>query len=137
MTIRRNDPCPCQSGRKLKHCCLEEHLAWARAGNGIMVAYVERGGGVRYPIADWGAPLDSHSELVLQFNPVTSAWAYRALPDVNDFGTVAYQDELVEHLLRLAGGELTADVAQHLAYELCEGREHLTYEFTVVPAAMA
>jgi len=102
-----------------------------------MVAYVERGGGVRYPIADWGAPLDSNSELILQFNPVTSAWAYRALPDVNDFGTAPYRDQLVEHLLSLSGGELTTDVAQHLAYELCEGREHLTYEFTVVPAPTA
>lgn len=135
MTFRRNEPCPCQSGRKLKLCCLEEHLAWARAGNGIMVAYIKRPGGVRYPIADWDAPVDSRTELILQFNPVTSAWAHQALPDVNDFGTAAYQDQLVEHLMRLSGGQLGRDFAGNLAYELCLGREHLTYEFTVAPAA--
>src|SRR5205814_8072107 len=24
---RRNDPCPCGSGRKFKHCCLDRHTA--------------------------------------------------------------------------------------------------------------
>src|SRR5438128_8049408 len=25
--VGRNDPCPCGSGRKFKHCCLERHTA--------------------------------------------------------------------------------------------------------------
>ena len=29
--VGRNDPCPCGSGRKYKHCCLEKHEAKARA----------------------------------------------------------------------------------------------------------
>lgn len=135
MTIRRNDPCPCQSGRKLKRCCLEEHLAWARAGNGIMVAYVRRPGGIRYPIADWDLRVDSQTELILQFNPVTSAWAHRVLPDVNDFGNAAYRDQLVEHIVAISEGRWSADMAGDLAYELWAGREHLTYEFTLVAPA--
>jgi len=29
--VGRNDPCPCGSGRKYKHCCLEKDEAKARA----------------------------------------------------------------------------------------------------------
>ncbi len=29
----RNDPCPCGSGRKYKHCCLEKDEAKARAAS--------------------------------------------------------------------------------------------------------
>lgn len=27
----RNDPCPCKSGKKLKHCCLKAHQSDALA----------------------------------------------------------------------------------------------------------
>jgi hypothetical protein len=134
MSIRRNDPCPCQSGRKLKRCCLEEHLAWDRAGNGFMVAYVQRPSGARYPIADWGARVGENTDLILQFNPVTSAWAHRALPDVDDFATVAYRDQLLEHVLRLSDGQLSVEMAERLTDELCLSREFLMYEFVLAPA---
>ncbi len=29
-TVGRNDPCPCGSGKKYKHCCLEKDEALAR-----------------------------------------------------------------------------------------------------------
>jgi len=29
--VGRNDPCPCGSGRKYKHCCMRKDLAQAQA----------------------------------------------------------------------------------------------------------
>jgi hypothetical protein len=49
-TLRRNDPCPCGSGKKYKHCCLKKEEAQAasdwrqavpKALNSLMVKYPE------------------------------------------------------------------------------------------------
>ena len=49
MDIDRNAPCPCDSGKKLKRCCLDEHVAWERDGKGIMDTYVKLPDGSQMP----------------------------------------------------------------------------------------
>jgi len=36
MTIGRNDPCPCGSGKKYKRCCSEKQQAWSM-GTAVLV----------------------------------------------------------------------------------------------------
>lgn len=43
MRVGRNDPCPCGSGRKYKHCCLRKDEERARGGSGTATASAGRG----------------------------------------------------------------------------------------------
>lgn len=43
MRVGRNDPCPCGSGRKYKHCCLRKNEERARGGLGSATASAGRG----------------------------------------------------------------------------------------------
>ena len=130
MGFERNAPCPCGSGKKLKACCLDDHLAWQRAGKGIVANYVVLENGGRCLVSDWTGPIDATTTLISELNPVTSAWVRNALPDVSCFGAPAYLEQMLEHLEALSDGSVPLDVAVAVASELVAARSYLTYELT-------
>jgi peptidoglycan hydrolase CwlO-like protein len=52
-TVGRNDPCPCGSGRKYKHCCLEKDEAKARTARAKAAAKAAK---TEAPAEDTPAP---------------------------------------------------------------------------------
>lgn len=128
MGVQRNAPCPCGSGKKLKWCCLNDHLAWQRAGNGIVANYVAFEDGGRCLVSEWRGAIDASTILISELNPVTSAWVRNTLPDVACFGAPAYLEQMLEHLEAMSGGSLPLDVAVAVARELVAARSYLTYE---------
>ncbi len=62
MSVGRNDPCPCGSGRKFKHCCLARQSdadtlrVRIRTAEGRVVAAV-----FKHALATWGEPLLQHA----------------------------------------------------------------------------
>ena len=130
MDIDRNAPCPCDSGKKLKRCCLDEQVAWERNGKGIMDTYVELPDGNRCPVAEWEGSLDAKTRLVSKLNPVTSAWVRNTLPNVERFGHPGYRGLLLEHLVGLSGGTLALSMAVDLVDELAAARGYMTFELT-------
>lgn len=128
MDINRNAPCPCASGNKLKHCCLDAHLAWQRAGHGPFVFHVELTDGSRCNVDAWNGPIDENTTLIVELNPITSSWVRNALPTVARFGHPRYRGRLLEHLRAMASGALPVGVAESLCDEFAAGREWLTFE---------
>lgn len=112
MDIERNAPCLCGSGRKFKHCCLDELVAWRRAGQGLSATYVELDGGELIPLHDWQGPLREDMPLVAELNPVTAAWARNMLPDGASYADPAYRALLLDHLATIAGASLSATLAE-------------------------
>jgi hypothetical protein len=133
--IDRNALCPCDSGKKVKRCCLDEHVAWERDGKGIMDTYVELPDGSRCPVAEWEGTLDAKTRLVSELNPVTSAWVRNTLPNVERFGHPGYRGLLLEHLVGLSGGTLALSMAVDLVDELTAARDYMTFELTGTAAA--
>jgi len=127
--INRNGLCPCDSGNKLKHCCLDEHLAWQRAGHGLFVFHVELTDGSRCNVDTWDGPIDENTNLIVELNPITSSWVRNALPTVARFGHPGYRGLLLEHLRAMVSGALPVGVAESLSDEFTAGREWLTFEF--------
>lgn len=128
MDIDRNAPCPCDSGKKLKHCCLDEHVAWHRAGHGILAYDVVLKDGSRCPVIEWDRPIDAKTTLVAVLNPVTSSWVRHTLPSVARFGHPGYRELLLKHLEAMAGGILPVGVAEEVADEFAAARDYLTFE---------
>lgn len=130
MGIERNSLCLCVSGKKFKGCCLDDHLAWERAGNGIVANHVALEDGSRCLVRDWPGPIDADTTLVSELNPVTSAWVRNTLPDIACFAAPAYLELMLDHLEALSGDSLPLDVAFGVASELVAARSYLTYELT-------
>ncbi|MEJ7784323.1 MAG: SEC-C domain-containing protein [Solirubrobacteraceae bacterium] len=128
MNIHRNALCPCDSGAKLKHCCLDEYLAWQRAGNALFMFHVERTDGSRCNVDAWDEPIDENTTLIVELNPVTSSWVRNALPTVARFGHPGYRGLLLEHLRAMVSGGLPVGVAESLSDEFTIGRDYLTFE---------
>lgn len=128
MDIQRNAPCPCDSGKKLKFCCLDAHMAWHRTGRGIVANYVATEDGGRCLVSDWAEPIDAATPLIAELNPVTSAWVRHTLPDVSCFAAPAYLEPMLHHLEALSGDSLPLKVAFELARELVAARTYLTFE---------
>jgi hypothetical protein len=74
MSVGRNDPCPCGSGRKFKHCCLarrsdaEAARVRVRTAEGRVVMAV-----VKHAATTWGEPLLQHAW--------EDFWLYEDVPD--------------------------------------------------------
>lgn len=134
MDIHPDAPCPCDSGEKLKHCCLDEHMAWHRAGHGILAYYVVRKDGSRCPVIAWPRPIDAKTTLVAVLNPVTSSWVRRALPCVSDFGRRRYREILLDHLMAMSGGTVPRRIAEDVADEFGAARRYLTFELATSAA---
>ena len=137
MDIQRNAPCPCGSGKKLKYCCLDEHMSWRRAGKGILAYYVELKDGSRCPVSAWDAPIDPKTRLIAELNPVTSSWVRHTLPSVARFGDPGYRELLLEHLTAMAGGALPRRDAEDVADEFAAASTYLTFELACTPARRA
>jgi hypothetical protein len=81
----RNDPCPCGSGRKFKHCCLERQTAEdatrarLRSAEGRVVDAL-----FKFTANTWGGPLIAHAW--------EDFWVYEDVPDdmpsTPEFGTM-------------------------------------------------
>ncbi len=83
MTVGRNDPCPCGSGRKYKQCCLQAHdlvearwLAWRQA-EGVVVPAVGD-----FALAEWGQSL---------FDEATAAFFVEWTPTANVDGMEVWE----------------------------------------------
>ncbi len=89
--IGRNDPCPCGSGKKYKHCCgkIEQppvDLFWKRVGESLQKTSdqlfkfaLKRGGNVAYSLAVdefflWPEDVDILEELIEEHNPIFVPW---------------------------------------------------------------
>jgi hypothetical protein len=128
VSIDRNAPCPCFSGKKLKHCCLDAHMAWHRAGKGIVAYYVRRKKGAWCPISAWNLPITGRTDVIAELNPVMSSWVRNTLPSVDRFGHPMYRDLLLQHLVAMAGGAVPQSVVEDVADEFSAARDFLTFK---------
>lgn len=128
MSIDRNAPCPCFSSKKLKHCCLDAHMAWNRAGKGILAYYVRQQKGAWCPISAWNLPITGRTDVIAELNPVMSSWVRNTLPSVDRFGDPIYRDLLLQHLVAMGGGAVPTAIVEDVADEFAAARDFLTFK---------
>ena len=134
MSIDRNAPCPCFSGKKLKNCCLDAHMAWNRAGKGILAYYVRHKKGAWCAISAWNLPITGRTDVIAELNPVMSSWVRNTLPSVDRFGDPMYRDLLLQHLVAMGGAAVPAAIVEDVADKFAAARDFLTFKLAS-PAA--